>query len=702
MSGNTLKLHGNRTRHQFVVSSFNAVLKDSRLHDVWWQADVLVDEINVRCHLEDTVKVKKSELLRVVGKDYHEKSIEGNMFVGASGEQLKLFRHDFKTREEGKQLKYDFFQVTARVVPESYPTASKSVAWKQQNASQPLPPRTRQHVDFTSAHHFAPSPEASANKKRKAAVACDQLNETLTTNEPPPSSEAPIPYMMCSYWASGDSRKLFAPKSIFGIDCDVRKIVLDRIEKLERVVNNAAEWRTLVDGCDQDDLCSEHDIFLIRHRSMYLACSLRKFIDEVTETSRWTWQQCIEHSIGLMNDIGVESYTHWRPLARWHRRLAYSPKGTFFKSPAPKSRLPSFFIENPDAMDAFKKHGVSILKELSVERMHTYVLETLIPTMLARVEKGIEEINNSQELPSAPVEMSNETNEYLRSYGLSKLSIATVVRWMHATGFRYRNRGKHYFVDGHEKAETLAYRPIFTKRYIAHEVQAHRWVQLTRAASEMLEAQDLIAKNCAYVYVDPINNVEMMEYHIDAVPSENVANIVGPFGAQLSVRRDARKPIVMFIGQDEAIFKQFSFLSKKWTGPKGERPLLPKDEGVGVMISSFICREYGLIQSLDQTVLDSVNEIRQGARYADEEAAMEVFGSSLKPLLSSSKSPFLTFFDYGEHKEGYWDYNHMVLQFEDVVDCLKIIHQPATILYFYLIIRQGMPSSALTDSMHPK
>ena len=104
MSGNTLKLHGNRTRHQFVVSSFNAVLKDSRLHDVWWQADVLVDEINVRCHLEDTAKVKKSELLRVVGKDYHEKSIEGNMFVGASGEQLKLFRHDFKTREEGKQL----------------------------------------------------------------------------------------------------------------------------------------------------------------------------------------------------------------------------------------------------------------------------------------------------------------------------------------------------------------------------------------------------------------------------------------------------------------------------------------------------------------------------------------------------------------------------------------------------------------------
>ncbi|KAI2508385.1 hypothetical protein MHU86_6059 [Fragilaria crotonensis] len=120
-----------------------------------------------------------------------------------------------------------------------------------------------------------------------------------------------------------------------------------------------------------------------------------------------------------------------------------------------------------------------------------------------------------------------------------------------------------------------------------------------------------------------------------------------------------------------------------WTGPKGERPLLPKDEGAGVMISSFICREYGLIQELDQNTLDSVNEIRQGTRYADEEAAMEVLGSSLKPLLLAGKSPFLTYFDYGENKEGYWDYNHMVLQFEDVVDCLKVMHPQVHFVFLF-------------------
>ena len=63
-----------------------------------------------------------------------------------------------------------------------------------------------------------------------------------------------------------------------------------------------------------------------------------------------------------------------------------------------------------------------------------------------------------------------------------------------------------------------------------------------------------------------------------------------------------------------------------WTGPKGERALLPKDEGAGVMISSFVSREHGLIQEWNDDTLHRINEIRQGARYADEEAAMKVYG----------------------------------------------------------------------------
>ena len=42
--------------------------------------------------------------------------------------------------------------------------------------------------------------------------------------------------------------------------------------------------------------------------------------------------------------------------------------------------------------------------------------------------------------------------------------------------------------------------------------------------------------------------------------------------------------------------------------------------------------------------------------------------------LPQDKSPFLVLFEYGENREGYWAYNNMVLQFEDAVDVLQVMH----------------------------
>ncbi|KAI2508522.1 hypothetical protein MHU86_5921 [Fragilaria crotonensis] len=116
-----------------------------------------------------------------------------------------------------------------------------------------------------------------------------------------------------------------------------------------------------------------------------------------------------------------------------------------------------------------------------------------------------------------------------------------------------------------------------------------------------------------------------------------------------------------------------------WVGPSGERPLLPKDEGSGTMISAFICREHGLIRSLPPEILVQVNAQRAGQTYADPEAAVEILGSAEKRPLTADKSPFLVLFEYGENREGYWAYNHMVLQFEDAVDVLKLCTHPLTL-----------------------
>ena len=92
------------------------------------------------------------------------------------------------------------------------------------------------------------------------------------------------------------------------------------------------------------------------------------------------------------------------------------------------------------------------------------------------------------------------------------------------------------------------------------------------------------------------------------------------------------------------------------------------------MVSAFVSREHGIIREISDMVLNEVNEQRLGKMYADEAAAIEILGSPRKMPLKKSKSPFLLFFEYGENRQGYWTYNNMVIQFEDAVDVLRVMH----------------------------
>ncbi len=103
---------------------------------------------------------------------------------------------------------------------------------------------------------------------------------------------------------------------------------------------------------------------------------------------------------------------------------------------------------------------------------------------------------------------------------------------------------------------------------------------------------------------------------------------------------------MVFVGQGEAIFKQLLFFHTMWVAQGGQQALLlPKDEGLGTMVSAFfVTREHLIIREIvSNMVLDKVNEQRLGQVYADEEAAIEVHGCPKKMPLTKSKSPFLFF-----------------------------------------------------------
>ena len=266
-------------------------------------------------------------------------------------------------------------------------------------------------------------------------------------------------------------------------------------------------------------------------------------------------------------------------------------------------------------------------------------------------------------------------NEYtmkdlLKEYKLKNLTLNTVYRWLELLGFRYKPRKKSYYVDSHESEENVNYRNSFVSRNFQYELRCHRWIVLSKRERDELVVKGDILEELGYRFEK--NNEIFFEYHVDdqEIFQHKCSHL--PYGGHLSVRKPPHLKPLMLLGQDECIFKQFVFTRGFWVLPDGTRQLVPKEEGQGVMLSSFCSRELGYGFPLTQDVLEAVNKQCENTHYSDTIAASIRFGTSLKPLLATS--PFVRELDYGNGNDGYWSYEHMVVQIEDCIDVLRHTH----------------------------
>ena len=85
------------------------------------------------------------------------------------------------------------------------------------------------------------------------------------------------------------------------------------------------------------------------------------------------------------------------------------------------------------------------------------------------------------------------------------------------------------------------------------------------------------------------------------------------------------------------------------------------------MISGTMSRGF----TLSKEELAQVNEMRLGKSYEDAESVNARCESANKMPLT--ESPFIRELEYGSKREGYWSYEHMVIQLEDCIDCLKVL-----------------------------
>jgi len=196
-------------------------------------------------------------------------------------------------------------------------------------------------------------------------------------------------------------------------------------------------------------------------------------------------------------------------------------------------------------------------------------------------------------------------------------------------------------------------------------------------------------------FEDLTTGTACIEYHIDTWDKYSTSEAVKrqfptqpepTMSIRVSSSQPQAKPIMIThlgqVGQDESVIAQFLIGTKTWIGPKGQRPLLPKSEGEGYMLSAFVSRELGFGRTLTADELMRINnERRAGKTYTDVQAANEIYKTDQKPLLT--ESPFVKYLYIGANNDGYWNGFHMSLQFEDVVDCLMVLYPEFEFVFLF-------------------
>jgi hypothetical protein len=166
----------------------------------------------------------------------------------------------------------------------------------------------------------------------------------------------------------------------------------------------------------------------------------------------------MELCVRALKEFGcIEGHHHiqnpWT-VQQWH--LTFRQNNESFPNPKfhthGKAMLPPLLEQNPDLKKSLLQYAMSNLNELTVELLLVYLHDTVLPALL-------EEFKAELECPEYTM------YELVQEHQLTKLSVPTIYRWMCLLGFKYEPQKKCYYVDGHEKPETKAYRKKFVKRY---------------------------------------------------------------------------------------------------------------------------------------------------------------------------------------------------------------------------------------------
>ena len=193
---------------------------------------------------------------------------------------------------------------------------------------------------------------------------------------------------------------------------------------------------------------------------------------------------------------------------------------------------------------------------------------------------------------------------------------------------------KNYYVYAHKKLEKMVCRRQFIKSCLDTEILMYRWIYLISAEVESLEENDPTLVNVKCL---PVTNSDEVEFHVDYHELLfELNNEKYDFYDCVTFQKSPNQKLLIYLEHDEAIAKQCSFATKSWTTPDGEKGLMPKDEGCGIMASTFAFRKLGFSMKITATELNRAIAYRDGKNHQDNQAEIGVIGADTKKMLKVS------------------------------------------------------------------
>lgn len=145
--------------------------------------------------------------------------------------------------------------------------------------------------------------------------------------------------------------------------------------------------------------------------------------------------------------------TNSRTIATWNksfRKLALFPHPNPLIASGLSVEHP-VFVNFPEAKSKLIVFARENLETLSVDSLHAFVNDELIPFLFAR---------STHDDDDAP------TKRIIRQWQVKLPSPVTAWRWLRSCGFSYNAAKKSFYVDGHERAENRMHRELLVTNFL--------------------------------------------------------------------------------------------------------------------------------------------------------------------------------------------------------------------------------------------